>query len=116
MRSQLKRLGSDSAVYGISTILGRFLNFILVPFYTNFLPAADYGIVAAVYSYIAFMNILFTFGLEPAFMRFYSDTPPEKRASLFSAPFWMIFSISAIAAIILSAFQTSFSSILMIPV
>ncbi len=115
MKAQLKRLGSDSAVYGISTILGRFLNFILVPFYTNFLPASDYGVVAAVYSYIAFMNIVFTFGLEPAFMRFHADTPPERRRILFSTPFWSITIIAVASAALLSAFPTALSSALLIP-
>ena len=54
MFQQLKRLGTETAIYGISTILGRFLNFLLVPFYTNVLAPGDYGIVAYEYSLIAF--------------------------------------------------------------
>ena len=63
MREQLKKLTSDSAVYGVSNILGRFITFLLVPFYTNVLPAGEYGMVIVVYSYMGFLNVLFTFGL-----------------------------------------------------
>ena len=42
MFDKIKRLGTDTAIYGVSTILGRFLNFLLVPFYTNVLHPSDY--------------------------------------------------------------------------
>ncbi|MBL0173716.1 MAG: oligosaccharide flippase family protein [Ignavibacteria bacterium] len=90
MKEKLKRLTADSAVYGISTILGRFLNFLLVPFYTNVFPAAEYGIVTVVYSYIAFLNIVYTFGLEPAYMRFLADRTGGDRREVFSTPLWTI--------------------------
>ena len=50
-KEQLKKLTSDSAVYGVSNIVGRFITFLLVPFYTQFLPQSDYGIVAVVASW-----------------------------------------------------------------
>ena len=46
MLQQLKRLGSETAIYGTSTVIGRFLNFLLVPFYTNVLQPGEYGIVS----------------------------------------------------------------------
>ena len=59
MFDKLKRLGTDTAIYGVSTVVGRFLTFLLTPFYTNVLPPEDLGIVATMYAYIAFMNILY---------------------------------------------------------
>ncbi len=63
MFSHIKRLGADTAVYGISTIVGRFLTFLLVPFYTNVLSTGQYGIVATLYSYIAFLNVVYSYGM-----------------------------------------------------
>lgn len=99
LRTQLRQLTSDTAVYGISTILGRFLNFLLVPFYTNVFPAADYGYVTVVYSYIAFLNVVYTFGLEPAYMRFLENKTDDERKELFSTAFWSI----TVAALLLTA-------------
>lgn len=101
IRSQIARLGADTAVYGISTIVGRFLNFLLVPLYTNTLPAGEYGIVAVVYSIMAFVAVLCTYGLEPAFMRFIGDAEGDKKRDVFSSPFWMVMG-SSVALTILS--------------
>lgn len=70
--AQLKTLVKDTAVYGLSSIVGRFLNYLLVPLYTSRLAAADggYGIVTNVYSYVALLLVLLTFGMETSFFRF----------------------------------------------
>ena len=66
----LKRLASQTAVYGVSSVLGRFLNYLLVPLYTySFLPA-DYGVVAEFYAYMGFLAVLLAFGLETGYFRF----------------------------------------------
>lgn len=72
MLRQIKRLGAETAVYGVGTVAGRFLNFLLVPFYTNVLLPAEYGVVAYLYSLIAFANVLYWYGMESAFFRFAS--------------------------------------------
>ena len=66
MLDKIKRLGSDTAVYGISTILGRFLTFLLTPLYTHILSPEDLGVVATVYAYIAFLNVIYGYGMEGA--------------------------------------------------
>ncbi|MFA6234357.1 MAG: polysaccharide biosynthesis C-terminal domain-containing protein [Bacteroidota bacterium] len=99
VKEQLKRLTSDSAFYGISNVVGRFITFLLVPFYTHTLPTAEYGVVIVVYSYVAFLNAVFTFGLEPAYMRFVADSDTQKRDAIFSASHWFIAIVSAIFAV-----------------
>jgi O-antigen/teichoic acid export membrane protein len=84
MRALLKKLTADSAVYGVSNILGRFITFLLVPLYTNMLPREEYGIVIVVYAYIAFLNSVFTFGLEPAYMRHVAGAGERDRLRVFS--------------------------------
>ena len=56
MFDKLKELTKDTAIYGISTMIGRFLNFILVPLYTNIFSPADYGIIQLIYAYTAILN------------------------------------------------------------
>ncbi|GAB5526339.1 MAG: polysaccharide biosynthesis C-terminal domain-containing protein [Roseivirga sp.] len=68
--SQIKKLAGQTAYYGISSILGRVLNFALVPFYTRILPTEEYGIVINLYGVAAFLNIIYTYGLETSFFRF----------------------------------------------
>ncbi len=68
--SQIKNLAGQTALYGLSSIVGRSLGFLLVPFYTAVLTKADFGIYAELYAYIAFLNILYLFGMETTFFRF----------------------------------------------
>ncbi|SNS97322.1 Membrane protein involved in the export of O-antigen and teichoic acid [Ekhidna lutea] len=71
--SILKKLASQTAVYGLSSVLGRMLNYLLVPLYTSVFLPAEYGIVTELYAYVAFLNILFIYGLETAYFRFSSQ-------------------------------------------
>ncbi len=96
MKEKLKELTKDTAIYGISTMLGRFLNFILVPFYTNVFSPADYGSVILIYSYIALFNIIFVYGMDSAFLKYaaFKDIGDEK--DNFSTPFLSILFTSTI--------------------
>ncbi|MCM2267802.1 MAG: oligosaccharide flippase family protein [Elusimicrobiales bacterium] len=73
MLKDIKVLGKESLVYGLSTVGARLLNFLLMPFYTHYLVPAEYGVVAAVFSYIAFLNIVYHYGMDQAYMRHYAD-------------------------------------------
>ncbi len=87
MRQQLKRLGSDTAIYGISTIIGRALNFLLLPFYTNVLLPGEYGIVSYVFSIIAFVNVFYSYGMESAYFKYSSTLEIGTKKQNFSTPF-----------------------------
>lgn len=71
--SQLKKLAGQTAIYGLSSIVARFLNFLLVPLYTYQFAPEEYGVVTELYAYVAFFIVLLTFGMETAFFRFSSD-------------------------------------------
>ncbi|MGQ9659946.1 MAG: oligosaccharide flippase family protein [Thermochromatium sp.] len=75
----LKRLASQTAVYGVSSVLGRFLNYLLVPFLTYTFAPAEYGVVAEFYAYMGFLAVLLAFGLETGYFRFCSggEWPPQ---------------------------------------
>lgn len=75
----LKSLAKDTAIYGLSSIVGRFLNYLLVPLYTAVLPVSsgEYGVVSNVYSFTALMLVLLTFGMETGFFRFANKTDED---------------------------------------
>ncbi|MDE6765922.1 MAG: oligosaccharide flippase family protein [Duncaniella sp.] len=66
----IKSLAKDTAVYGLSSIIGRFLNWCLVPLYTVMFPAAEYGVVTYIYSVVALVMIVLIYGMETGFFRF----------------------------------------------
>ena len=91
MLSKLKELTKDTAIYGISTMVGRFLNFILVPFFTNIFDPNEYGYVMLLYAYIGLFNIIFVYGLDSAFLKYaaFKDIGDDK--DNFSTPYLSIF-------------------------
>lgn len=68
----LKSLAKDTAIYGLSSIVGRFLNYLLVPLYTAKMSAESggYGVITNIYAYVALLLVLLTFGMETTFFRF----------------------------------------------
>lgn len=66
----IKSLVKDTAIYGVSSILGRFLNWLLVPLYTAKFVPGEYGIVTNLYAYIALVLVFLTYGMETGFFRY----------------------------------------------
>ena len=75
----LKKLLGQTAIYGLSSIVGRLLNYLLVPLYTRYFTTSEYGDVTLLYAYAAFLLIILSYGMETAFFRF-SQREPNKRA------------------------------------
>jgi O-antigen/teichoic acid export membrane protein len=71
--SNVKKLISHTAIYGLSSIIGRTLNWFLVPLYTRVLPESEYGISNTIYAYAGFMLIFMSIGMETTFFRFSKD-------------------------------------------
>ena len=78
---KLTELLSDTLVYGISSVAARFVTYLLVPFYTDVFLPAEYGIIGLIYSAIAVLNVVFTFGMESAYLRYAADR--QKARSVF---------------------------------
>ncbi|MDA3904914.1 MAG: polysaccharide biosynthesis C-terminal domain-containing protein [Bacteroidales bacterium] len=92
----LKKLLGQSAIYGLSSIVGRLLSYMLVPLYTYTLPAAEYGKVTELYAYVAVVFAFLIYGMETTFFRFAEkEKNPEKvySTSLISLLFSSIFFI-----------------------
>ncbi|MEA4937155.1 MAG: polysaccharide biosynthesis C-terminal domain-containing protein [Paludibacter sp.] len=70
-QKQMQTLAKETAIYGVSSILGKFLNWLLVPLYTYVLTgSADYGVVANLYAWTALLLVVLTYGMETGFFRF----------------------------------------------
>lgn len=88
--SSLKKLASQTAIYGLSSILGRLLNFALTPLHTDVLAQDEYGVVTDIYAMIAFLMVILTFGMETAFFRFFSDKKYKSQEVFSAAVAWVV--------------------------
>ena len=95
--ANLKSLVKDTAIYGLSSIVGRFLNYLLVPLYTHCMPhdSGDYGVSTNIYAYVALILVILTFGMETTLFRF-ANRPEEKADSVFTMGFTMVGTLTAV--------------------
>lgn len=96
---KLKKLAGQTAIYGLPSILGRFLNYLLFPFYTAMFVPEEYGVVGDVYAIVAFIAVILPWGMETAFFRFTNkkDYSPDEvfKTSLFFVFLSSVFFLSA---------------------
>ena len=94
--ANIKSLLKDTAVYGLSSIIGRFLNYMLVPLHTHVFSVASggYGVVTNLYAYVALILVILTFGMETTFFRF-ANKDGENPHCVFSTSIFMICALSA---------------------
>lgn len=107
--SQIKKLAGQTAYYGISSILGRVLNFLLLPIWTERLVTSEYGAVTSSYAYVALCLIVFTFGMETAFFRFSSK---ENTAKVYNSSATAVLLISGFLASLIYVFSGSIAELM----
>ena len=119
--ANMKSLAKDTAIYGLSSIVGRFLNYLLVPLYTHYMPkdSGDYGISTNMYAYTALILVLLTFGMETTLFRFANDEAPSDAQqgkrwpdTVFTTSFAVVGMLTAIFLILLFSFITPISNTL----
>ena len=95
--ASLKKLLSDSVVYGLSSIVGRFLNYLLVPLYTYHIAASSggYGVVTNIYGYTALLLVILTFGMETTYFYFANRQGADQR-SVFSTALSAVGSVGGV--------------------
>ena len=100
--SNLKSLAKDTAIYGFSSIVGRFLNYMLVPLYTRYMPkdTGDYGISTNIYAYTALILVLLTFGMETTLFRYANDNR-YKPDTVFSTAMAVVGSLTGVFLVLL---------------
>lgn len=102
MASPLKKLAGQTAIYGLSSILGRFLNYLLTPLYTSKemgFDVAQYGIITEMYAYVAFLVVMLTYGMETAFFRYFEKHKDDPNR-VYSTALWSLV-VSSFAFIVL---------------
>ena len=107
----LKSLAKDTAIYGISSIVGRFLNYLLVPIYTAAMTAASgsYGVVTEVYAWTALLMVILTYGMETTFFRFINKET-ENPSLVYGTVSRMVGSTSLLFVVLCMLFLTPLSS------
>ena len=103
--ANLKSLAKDTAIYGLSSIIARFINYLLVPIQTARFAASggEYGIITNVYAYVSLLIILLTFGMETTFFRFMSKEGEDPK-KVYSTALTMVMMTSLISAVLLMTF------------
>ncbi|HLP19821.1 MAG TPA: oligosaccharide flippase family protein, partial [Chitinophagales bacterium] len=109
----IKRLASQTVVYGLSSILGRFLNYLMVPLYTYYFTKYEYGVVSEFYAYTGFLATLLVFGLETGFFRFGSDS--ENKEKVYSTALNFIVGSNALFVLLIALFISPLSESLKYP-
>ena len=103
--ANLKSLFKDTAIYGLSSIVARFINYLLVPIQTARFAASggEYGIITNVYAYVSLLIILLTFGMETTFFRFMSKEGEDPK-KVYSTALTMLLTTSVISSILVMLF------------
>lgn len=115
MENPIKRLLGQTAVYGLTVILGRALNFLLVPLYVYvFAEPKDYGVVSILYAWVAFLIVLLPLGMETAFFKFVSDNK-EKKDTIFQNSFLTVTGFNSIFLILALLFSSKIAGWMLMP-
>ena len=111
----MKSLAKDTAIYGLSSIIGKFLNYLLVPLYTYVLARTDdYGIVTNLYAWTALLLVILTYGMETGFFRFANREGYDPK-SVYKTAYGMLLFTSALFSLIVLVFQHPIANVLGYP-
>lgn len=112
MTSPVKKLFGQTAIYGLSSILGRLLNYLLVPLYTAvFVDPSDYGVVSELYAWVAFLIVLLTFGMETAFFKFIQKEGQKEKT--FATALISLLLVNGMFFIIIAVFHQDLARLLL---
>src|SRR3989339_846424 len=103
MFDKIKQLTRDTAIYGISTIVGRFLTFLLVPFYTN------------IFIFIAILNVIYIYGMDAAYLKFASNITAKSEKDNFSTPYMAVMIVSLFLSLLIVLLGKEIISLLEVP-
>ena len=110
--SEMKSLAKDTVIYGASSIIGKFLNYLLVPLYTYALArTSDYGIVTNIYAWTALLLVILTYGMETGFFRFVNREDRDAK-SVYKTAFFTLLGTSTFFALLVIIFQQPIANVL----
>lgn len=100
----LRKLAKETAVYGLSTILGRLINYLLIILYTGVFAVGEYGKYSLVYAWVTFFNVIYTYGMETAYFRF-ASRDPEQKQNVFNTSLGAVIITSSVITILFLPFS-----------
>ena len=109
--SKIKRLAGDTVLYGLGSMVPRGLNFLLLPLHTKFFSPDEYGVITELLVYVAFLNIIYMFGMETTFFRF-ASRPEADQKKIFNAAQTIVIAISLSLSIIIILFSQPIATII----
>lgn len=114
MGNPIKKLAGQTAIYGLSSIVGRFLNYLLTPLWTGAFLVSQFGIITEMYAYVAFLVVLLTYGMETTYFRFSTKDEFEEQ-NVFKTILISLFSTSGIFILLAILFAQDIAEWLMYP-
>ena len=106
----LKKLAGETVIYGLPSIVGRFLNWWLTPLYTWIFVPAEFGILSNILAYVAFLQVILTYGMETAYFRFASRSENEEK--VFSTSMVSLGATSILFILFILIFSKSIASLI----
>lgn len=106
----MKSLAKDTAIYGMSSIIGRFLNWCLVPLYTYKLATGEFGAVTNLYAWMGLLLVILIYGLETGFFRYANDTGESSPQTVYSTCLASLACTSSLFVVLVMLFLTPISS------
>lgn len=113
-----KRLFGETIIYGIGAILPRVITFLLNPLYIHYIDRASFAVFTSLYSWIAFINILLTFGFETSYFRFAGENKDNlnqanfTESTVFNTAFWFIFALAGTFLVSILLFSQPLANVL----
>ncbi len=113
MAEGMKRLAKDTAIYGISSIVGKFLNWLLVPLYAHVLAGtSDFGIFTNLYAWVALLVVVLTYGMETGFFRFINKKEEQEPMRVYSSVLCSVGGTSLLFLLLVFVFLTPLNHLL----
>ena len=112
-RPRINKLASETAVYGVSSVFGRLINFLLFPFYSNVFAPDVYGPVIVVYAAFVFLNVIYQYGMEAAYLKYAANAPDtDEKTKTFSTAIWSLFLTASVFSACIFFFKVPVGGIL----
>jgi O-antigen/teichoic acid export membrane protein len=112
--NQLKKLAGETVLYGLGSIVPRFLNFLLVSLHTAVFAPEEYGIITKLFAFVAVINMIFMFGMETSYFRFATKADSDEKR-IFNLSQTVVVSVSLLLSIIFIALANPIANALSIP-
>jgi len=110
----IKKMASNTLVYGLGNILNRAITFLLLPLYINLMTPREYGALNLIYPFLALMNVVYMYGLDAAFMRFFiPEKDQHRRQQIFSVVYLSILMTTTLITLLLFAAKTPLANTLL---